>query len=42
MEKRQIEILAPAGSLDSMKAAVAAGADASYMGAAGSDRAYAR
>ena len=32
MEKRQVEILAPAGSFDSMKAAVAAGADAVYMG----------
>lgn len=32
MEKRQVEILAPAGSYDSMKAAVAAGADAVYMG----------
>lgn len=31
MEKR-VEILAPAGSFDSMKAAVAAGADAVYMG----------
>ena len=30
--KRQVEILAPAGSFDSMKAAVAAGADAVYMG----------
>ena len=32
MEKRQVEVLAPAGSFDSMKAAVAAGADAVYMG----------
>ena len=32
MEKRQVEILAPAGSWESMKAAVAAGADAVYMG----------
>ena len=32
MEKRQVEILAPAGSFESMKAAVAAGADAVYMG----------
>ena len=32
MEKRQAEILAPAGSWASMKAAVAAGADAVYMG----------
>ena len=32
MEKKQVEILAPAGSWDSMKAAVAAGADAVYMG----------
>lgn len=30
--KKRIEILAPAGSFDSMKAAVAAGADAVYMG----------
>ena len=35
--KKQAEILAPAGSFDSMKAAVAAGADAVYMGAAGSE-----
>lgn len=32
MEKRQVEILAPAGSWDSMKAAIAAGADGVYMG----------
>lgn len=32
MKKKQVEILAPAGSWDSMKAAVAAGADAVYMG----------
>ena len=32
MEKKQVEILAPAGSWASMKAAVAAGADAVYMG----------
>ena len=32
MEKRKVEILAPAGSFASMKAAVAAGADAVYMG----------
>lgn len=32
MEKKQAEILAPAGSWASMKAAVAAGADAVYMG----------
>ncbi len=33
MEKRRsIEVLAPAGSLDSMKAAIEAGADAVYMG----------
>ncbi|WP_194609416.1 peptidase U32 family protein [Clostridium vitabionis] len=31
-EKRTLELLAPAGSVDSMKAAVAAGADAVYMG----------
>ena len=30
--KRNIEILAPAGSYDSLKAAVAAGADAVYIG----------
>lgn len=32
MEKKQVEILAPAGSWGSLKAAVAAGADAVYMG----------
>lgn len=32
MEKKQVEVLAPAGSWESMKAAVAAGADAVYMG----------
>jgi putative protease len=32
MEKRNVELLAPAGSFASMKAAVAAGADAVYMG----------
>lgn len=31
-QKRAMEVLAPAGSLESMKAAVAAGADAVYMG----------
>ena len=31
-EKRQVELLAPAGSLDCLRAAVAAGADAAYMG----------
>ena len=31
-ENRRLEILAPAGSMESMKAAVAAGADAVYMG----------
>ena len=31
--KKKVEILAPAGSFDSMKAAVAAGADAVYIGA---------
>ena len=31
-EKRQAELLAPAGSLDCLRAAVAAGADAAYMG----------
>ena len=30
--KREIEILAPAGSMDCLKAAVAAGADAVYVG----------
>ena len=37
MEKRKVEILAPAGSFASMKAAVAAGADAVYMGEAVSE-----
>lgn len=32
MEKKRVELLAPAGSFESMKAAVAAGADAVYMG----------
>lgn len=32
MEKKTLEILAPAGSFDSLKAAVMAGADAVYMG----------
>lgn len=32
MKKKQVELLAPAGSFESMKAAVAAGADAVYMG----------
>lgn len=32
MEKKRLEILAPAGSFESMKAAVHAGADAVYMG----------
>ena len=32
--RKKVEILAPAGSFDSMKAAVAAGADAVYMGGA--------
>lgn len=32
MMKREVEILAPAGSFESMKAAVAVGADAVYMG----------
>lgn len=32
MMKKRVEILAPAGSFESMKAAVAAGADAVYMG----------
>ena len=30
--KKKLEVLAPAGSFESMKAAVAAGADAVYMG----------
>lgn len=34
MDKKRVEILAPAGSWESMKAAVAAGADAVYMGGA--------
>ncbi len=34
MTRRKVEILAPAGSFDSMKAAVAAGADAVYIGGA--------
>ena len=32
MEKRKLEVLAPAGSFGSLKAAVGAGADAVYMG----------
>lgn len=32
INKRKAELLAPAGSFDSLKAAVAAGADAIYMG----------
>ena len=32
MEKRKLEVLAPAGSFESLKAAVSAGADAVYMG----------
>lgn len=32
MQNRKVELLAPAGSYESMKAAVAAGADAIYMG----------
>ena len=32
MKKNGIEILAPAGSLESLKAAVCAGADAVYIG----------
>ncbi len=32
--KREVEILAPAGSMDSLKAAINAGADAVYMGGA--------
>lgn len=32
MEKKKLEILAPAGSFESLKAAVSAGADAVYMG----------
>lgn len=41
MEKKKLEILAPAGSFESLKAAVHAGADAVYMEAAGSGaRAY--
>lgn len=33
--KKAVEILAPAGSFESMRAAVAAGADAVYMGGSG-------
>ena len=33
--KRNVEILAPAGSMESMIAAINAGADAVYMGEAG-------
>ncbi len=33
-EKRKVEVLAPAGSFDSMRAAVCAGADAVYIGGA--------
>lgn len=41
--KRQVEILAPAGSLESLKAAVCAGADAVYVGGARfGARAYAK
>ena len=32
MKHGQVEILAPAGSFESMKAAIAAGADAVYIG----------
>ena len=32
MNRKQVEILAPAGSYESMKAAVNAGADAVYIG----------
>ena len=32
MRKKEIELLAPAGNIDSFKAAVNAGADAIYMG----------
>ena len=32
MKQKRVEILAPAGSFESMKAAVAAGADAVYIG----------
>ena len=43
MNKRKAELLAPAGSFDSLKAAVAAGADAIYMGGSRfGARAYAR
>ena len=34
MRKQEIEVLAPAGSFESLKAAVNAGADAVYMGGA--------
>ena len=32
MQKRKIELLAPAGNMDALKAAVAAGCDAVYLG----------
>ena len=32
MREKEIELLAPAGNIDSFKAAVNAGADAIYMG----------
>ena len=41
MEKRQVEILAPAGSFDGMKAAVAAGAGGAAGGAGGASGATA-
>ena len=34
MREKKLEILAPAGSFESLKAAVQAGADAVYMGGA--------
>nr|WP_322101253.1 hypothetical protein [Sporofaciens musculi] len=42
MIDRQIEILAPAGSLESLKAAVCAGADAVYIGGQGLEREHMR
>lgn len=38
MEKKKLEILAPAGSFESLKAAVHAGADAVYMGGSDSEQ----
>ena len=40
MKQRQVEVLAPAGSFESMKAAIAAGADAVYIGVSVYDSQY--